>query len=116
MRVSVTVSDDINKMLVDYANKKGLSKDKLISLIVDDWIDMCRKGNKRDYDKLVAEVEQLREQLKSKHNERGAGRKSKFSDLEICEMKDYKDQGYTYKHIAEIFKCSVGLVHKLINE
>ena len=50
------------------------------------------------------------------HNERGAGRKSRFTYQEKETMKLYRIQGKTIKEIAEMYSCSVGLVHKLINE
>ena len=50
------------------------------------------------------------------HNERGAGRKSKFTIQEKETMKLYRIQGKTIKEIAEMYSCSVGLVHKLITE
>lgn len=50
------------------------------------------------------------------HNERGAGRKARFTDEHITEIKQYRDDGKTIKEIAELYKCSVGLIHKLINE
>lgn len=50
------------------------------------------------------------------HNERGAGRKSRFTIQEKETMKLYRIQGKTIKEIAEIYSCSVGLVHKIINE
>lgn len=51
-----------------------------------------------------------------KHNERGAGRKSRFTEEEKSSIKMYRFQGKTIKEIAEMFKCSTGLVHKIINE
>ena len=48
-------------------------------------------------------------------NERGAGRKSRFTDSQIKEIQLYRSNGKTIKEIADIFKCSVGLVHKIIN-
>ncbi|MDU1280423.1 MAG: hypothetical protein E6960_18480 [Clostridium sp.] len=50
------------------------------------------------------------------HNERGAGRKERFSDQEKEMMKMYRIQGKTIKEIAQIYSCSVGLIHKIINE
>ncbi|MGG7142497.1 hypothetical protein ACQPVP_03425 [Clostridium nigeriense] len=49
------------------------------------------------------------------HNERGAGRKSRFSEQEKEMMKMYRIQGKTIKEIAEMYSCSVGLIHKIIN-
>lgn len=54
--------------------------------------------------------------ITKKHNERGAGRKSRFTQSEIETIKMYRIQGKTIKEIAELFKCSVGLIHKIINE
>ena len=51
-----------------------------------------------------------------KHNERGAGRKARFTNSEVETIKMYRLQGKTIKEIAEMFKCSVGLIHKIINE
>ena len=48
-------------------------------------------------------------------NERGAGRKARFTDSQIKEIQLYRSNGKTIKEIADIFKCSVGLVHKIIN-
>lgn len=53
---------------------------------------------------------------KNIHNERGAGRKSRFTDQEKEMMKMYRIQGKTIKEIAEMYSCSVGLIHKIINE
>jgi len=50
------------------------------------------------------------------HNERGAGRKSKLTDIEKNTIRMYRIQGKTIKYIAEMFSCSVGLIHKLISE
>jgi len=50
------------------------------------------------------------------HNERGAGRKSKFTDQEQEMIKMYRIQGQTIKEIAASFDCSIGLIHKLIHE
>lgn len=49
------------------------------------------------------------------HNERGAGRKARFTDMQIEEIKEYRAEGKTIKEIAEMYECSVGLIHKLIN-
>jgi len=50
------------------------------------------------------------------HNNRGAGRKSKFTERDRETMRMYRFQGKTIKEIAEIYGCSVGLVHKLVKE
>ncbi|CAI3195276.1 Hin recombinase [Clostridium neonatale] len=67
---------------------------------------------------LEKEIEYLVEKnsIIQKHNERGAGRKSRFTQSEIETIKMYRLQGKTIKEIAKMFKCSVGLIHKIINE
>lgn len=59
------------------------------------------------------EVQKL---INEKKNSRGAGRKSRFSDQEKEMIKMYRIQGKTIKEISNMFVCSVGLIHKLINE
>ena len=39
-----------------------------------------------------------------------------IKDLKMETMKLYRIQGKTIKEIAEMYSCSVGLVHKIINE
>ncbi len=53
---------------------------------------------------------------KRPHNERGAGRKERFSAQEKEMMKMYRIQGKTIKEISQMYSCSVGLIHKIINE
>ena len=50
------------------------------------------------------------------HNARGAGRKAKFTDKQIEEIRRLREEGNTIKEIANRYNCSVGLIHKLINE
>ncbi|MEG0181825.1 MAG: hypothetical protein RR657_08030 [Peptostreptococcaceae bacterium] len=50
------------------------------------------------------------------HNARGAGRRARFSDDQVNEIKNLREDGKTIKEIATRFECSVGLIHKLINE
>lgn len=95
MRVSVTLTDDVNKLISEHANSLGVSKDKLIGSIINQWLDSG---------------------LDKKHNERGAGRKQYFGETHKVAMKFYKSQGMSYRDIAKIYECSVGTVHKLINE
>ena len=51
-----------------------------------------------------------------RHNARGAGRRAKFTDAQVDEIKKLREDGSTIKEIASRFECSVGLIHKLINE
>lgn len=91
MRVSVTLSDDVNKLISEQAKVQGVSKDRYIGLIIDEY-------------------------LNPKHNARGAGRPKEFGDAHALAMKAYRLEGMSYREIAKIYGCSVGIVHKLINE
>lgn len=65
-------------------------------------------------------VRKLEEEIKSlkinKKNERGAGRKPKFTEEERETIKMYRLQGKTIQYIADMFACSIGLIHKIVNE
>ena len=61
-------------------------------------------------------IHKLNNETVKVHNERGAGRKTKFSEQEKETIKMYRIQGKTIKEIAQMYNCSVGLIHKLINE
>lgn len=50
-----------------------------------------------------------------KHNERGAGRNPRFTNEEINKIKESRADGKTIKELARDYKCSTGLIHKLIN-
>lgn len=70
-------------------------------------------------DELIKEFQKLnneKNEIKEIHNERGAGRKARFTEQQKAEIKMYRLEGKTIKEIAEMFNCSVGLIHKLINE
>lgn len=58
----------------------------------------------------------INEKNKKLHNERGAGRPNKFSNEEIAMIQMYRFQGKKLQEIADMFCCSVGLIHKLINK
>ena len=49
-------------------------------------------------------------------NERNAGRKKKFTKDEIATIDMLHLQGKSIRAIAKEMNCSVGLVHKLLNE
>lgn len=81
----------------------------------------------KEIQKLKSEIQKLKNENKALknnkvvsdkkiYNERGAGRKERFSEQEKEMMKMYRIQGKTIKEIAEMYSCSVGLIHKIINE
>lgn len=70
----------------------------------------------------IAELEERIIELESGNcvqkikNERNAGRKRKFSKEEIATIDMLHLQGKSIRAIANEMNCSVGLVHKLLNE
>lgn len=79
-------------------------------------IELLEKKN-NNLEKKLNKVDKLDKANKSKSkNERGAGRKRKFTDVERQTMQLYRMQGQTIKEIAETYDCSVGLVHKILNQ
>ena len=70
----------------------------------------------KDTNLLKKEIQKLKNEKIEKHNSRGAGRKQRFTQQEKETIKMYRIQGETIKNIANMFKCSTGLIHKLINE
>ena len=72
---------------------------------------------KNENETLNEEIQKLKNESKTTiHNERGAGRKQRLTEEQKETIKMYRVQGKTIKEIAEIFNCSIGLIHKLINE
>ena len=73
-----------------------------------------KNKNKRKSPKSFQNIHKLNNE--KIHNERGAGRKEKFTKEQKEQIKRLRADGKTIKEIAEIFKCSAGLIHKLISE
>ena len=70
-----------------------------------------------EIERLNEEVQKLKSENKVRtHNERGAGRKSIFTEQEKESIRMYRLQGKTIKELAEMFSCSVGIIHKVIHE
>ena len=49
-------------------------------------------------------------------NERGAGRKERFTEKEKERVKMLRIQNKSYRAIAKEMNCSVATIHKIINE
>ena len=80
---------------------------------------------KKEYDKLYHICARLIDKIEykeflleeyTKHNARGAGRKSKFSLSEIIHMKILHERGQSTREIAKQFNCSHSTVYKLITK
>lgn len=71
--------------------------------------------NKEKIQKLINENEELRRNIK-KHNERGAGRKTKIAATTKKNIISDRQKGMKIKELAEKYNCAVGTIHKIINE
>ena len=65
---------------------------------------------------LEQELEEIKNNVHNSKNERNAGRKSKFGNEERGKITMLFLQGKSYRAIAKEMECSVGLVHKILNE
>ena len=74
-------------------------------------IRACRQSSR------IKELEEEIHKLKNEHvkNERGAGRKPKLIDKKE-EIKQLRKEGMKIQELANKYGCSVGKIHKLINE
>lgn len=96
---------DINN--IDLELKYPTDKEPIEKVSIDPRIKELEKEN----EKLRSEIKKAK-----KHNARGAGRKASFTDQEKEMIKMYRIQRKTIAELAEMFKCSTGLIHKIINE
>lgn len=115
------MAQETKQQIIERLENELEKKERLIKILVDQIADKdtILKSN----EKLIATQREYIEILKAdedkkakEHNERGAGRKARFTNAEIETIKMYRLQGKKIKEIAEMFNCSVGLIHKIINE
>ena len=67
-------------------------------------------------EELEAELEAVKNSVHKYKNERNAGRKSKFGNEEKGKIMKLFLEGKSYRAIAKEMNCSLGLVHKILNE
>ena len=48
------------------------------------------------------------------NEQKNVGRKNKFSNEQISEIKKLRNENMSIRAIAKEFDCSVGLIHKLL--
>ena len=80
--------------------------------------DVTIKKNRDTIQQLLKENEELKSN-NSVHkikNERGAGRKERFTEEEKATVKMLRLQNKSYRAIAKELNCSAATVHKIINE
>lgn len=113
MRVSVTITDEMNKLFNSMASEQQTSKDKIIGNILTLWYEKKEDNYKILYEESLKEIESLK---KSKHNERGAGRKKVITQEEINRIFHlHKEQGMSMRGIAREVGYSVALISNILN-
>lgn len=72
----------------------------------------------QQYEMLEVEKKKLQNKIECStiKNERGAGRKKKFTTEQVNAILEARDEGKSIRSLAKEFNCSIGLIHKLINE
>lgn len=78
---------------------------------------MVEKSTNRELEKmkkaeLITYIQELEDRLNKSRN---AGRKEKFDVEQVEQILEARNEGKSIRAIAEQFECSIGLVHKLIN-
>ena len=104
-------------------------ENKLITLkeLIKSHISLLNSTQKREQakdkeiirlNKRIEELQKLIDENKNIpiYNVRGAGRKPKFTEKEISDIREQKQQGSTLSELAKKYGCSIGLIYKLINE
>lgn len=74
-------------------------------------------NNIETLEKRIKNLEEENEYLlkdKLKFNKTAGRKKFEFKESDIELIKLYRVQGYTIRELANIFNCSVGLMHKTI--
>lgn len=79
--------------------------------------DVTIKKNRDTIQKLLKENEELKNNSVQKiKNERGAGRKERFTEEEKERVRMLRLENKSYRAIAKELNCSAATVHKIINE
>jgi hypothetical protein len=72
----------------------------------------------QQYEMLEVEKKKLQNKIECStiKNERGAGRKKRFDTDKVNDILKARSEGKSIRSLAKEFNCSIGLIHKLINE
>ena len=93
----------------------------------DTYIQLQRENEKLKSENFILKhkAERLEQNIKyikesytgeKKHNERGAGRKSKLSSTQIAEIQSQRRNGTSYRALAKEYGCSAGTIYKACSE
>lgn len=90
----------------------------------DTYIQLQRENEKLKSENFILKhrVERLEQDIKESyagektHNERGAGRKCKLSSAQVAEIQSQRQQGVSYRKLAEKYGCSAGTIYNVCSE
>ena len=97
---------------------KEIERLKLENKCIKDTAEYEKRRRERiaeENKRLTAEIKRLETMLTERIN-RAGGRPQRFTEQEKEAIKMYRLKGQTMREIAEFYNCSVGLIHKVINE
>lgn len=111
------------KEIVELRDKKNI----VSGVNLADYMQLLQKNEKLQAENSVLKqkTERLEQDIKyikesyigeKKHNERGAGRKSKLSSAQIAEIKSQRQNGMSYRALAKEYGCSAGTIYKVCSE
>ncbi len=112
-----TLCNNLNKEVLEMqerADKSFLNSSDYVQM--KKQIELLEDKNKMLENKVKRSENTHKLTNEPKHNERGAGRKTRLTDQEKEMIRMYRIQGKTIKELAEMYACSVGLIHKIVNE
>lgn len=97
----------------------GINQDTYIQLQREN--EKLRSENfilKHKSERLEQDIKYIKESYigEKKHNERGAGRKSKLSSAQIAEIQSQRRNGTSYRALAKEYGCSAGTIYKVCSE
>lgn len=76
--------------------------------------------NSKSMEELLKEIQHLKQEVEKyktlAESKSNVGRKAKFNQEQILEIKEANKQGKSIRTLAREYNCSVGLIHKVLNE
>ena len=111
------------KEIVELRDKKNI----VSGVNLADYMQLLQKNEKLQAENSVLKqkTERLERDIKyiketyageKKHNERGAGRKSKLSSVQVAEIQSQRRNGTSYRALAKEYGCSAGTIYNICSE
>ena len=100
MRKLINAVSDKDKK-IDELEEETYRKNRLIDEIYAKYDKACRTVTSK---------------LKTKHNERGAGRHKSYTNEQLAQAQEWRKAGKSYAEIGEILGLSKTTVHRMLNQ